>query len=76
MYRVGTPGNKASVSVASSPGPAQKLRKGPDHTCETFCMYCHQSSFGVEESIEGSRLVPRPFENGNEVRRLFVNLEI
>ena len=24
---------------------------------------------------EGSRLVPRPFENGNEASRLFVNLE-
>ena len=38
--------------VASSPGPAQKLRKGPGVTCKDSREYvlCQQSLFGVEES--------------------------
>ena len=39
------------TSIASSPGPAQKLGKGPGHTCKTpVCAMSAMSLFGVEES--------------------------
>ena len=67
--------------------PTQEFRKGPGHTCKNSCyvMYQH-SSFGVDESplsittdtkfmtCESGRLIPRPFENGNEASILFVHL--
>ena len=33
--------------LASSPGPSQKLGKGPGHTYKISCMYC-VSSLGLE----------------------------
>ena len=58
-------------SLASSPGPTQKLGKGPGHTCKNSCMYCVSTLFGVDKSCspvtflthEGSSLIPRPKRN-------------
>ena len=53
---------------------------------QKYVMYQH-SSFGVDESplsittdtkfmtCESGRLIPRPFENGNEANILFINLQ-
>ena len=73
--------------LALSPDPAQKLGKGPGHPCKNSYVCC-VSSLRLEYRIhvhplpitkflthKSSRLVPRPFENGNEANRYFINLE-
>ena len=73
--------------VASSPGPAQNLGKGPGHTWKNFRMCCvsslrlewrnHVRPLPITTFLtrEDSRLVPRPLKNWNEASRLFVNLK-
>ena len=53
----------SSLTVASSPDPVQKLGKG-------LAKIIQQPSL-EQELHEGSRLVPRPVETGNEVSSLF-----
>ena len=65
--------------LASSPGPAQNLGKGPGHTCKNFRMCCvsslclewrnHVCPLPITTFLtrEGSRLVPRPLKIGTRL---------
>ena len=75
-------------TVALFPGPSQIREKGSGHTCAKIPVCAVSAVFIWSKLItliqyqllnplphEDSRLVPRPFKNGNEASRLFVNLE-